>query len=467
MKVFQDDVYGSCRALVHTTTAILFRPPYPAYFPHLTTLRIDVRHLGTPFCSETVVELSVLVSSRDGATAMRSIRVALRNLSLCMPRVQVLRLDGNEELRCYEAEVCGALCRMRSLRQVVLAPSAVTYPIIDSLAALPFLESIDVAESNRAWHRAVQVCDVGGIRSMPTALKHSAFPSLAKLTLTASWTRYASRFVQRDHFPMHCLSELIIRVPQNSMHRVCGSDVREFIDEIRPLSLRLTRLVLRFAPNEDVPESRWHRPLHFQDIRPLLSFPALIDIAIDDVLPLEFEPGDAEELVEHAAHLRRLWLNPFPSLPRTSSLPLSFLRRLASNSPVLEQLGLYMSTDDDLSIEGDEFRFESLKELFLGWSTPGRQDDSVEVSMHHREHIALLLAQVTLPSTVFTTPWDFVDDDVYNIIGGSMRPAWFLGEDLGDLALKLSIDWKVVFGLVRRLHLRGVRDFERYYFPIP
>lgn len=464
IKVFNDDVYGPCRALVHRSTSILLHPPCPAYFPHLTTLRIDVCHLGGPFCSESVVELSVLVSSRNGATSIRSIRLALRSLPLSMPCVQILRLDGNEELRCHENELCRVLCRMRSLRQIILAPAAVSHPILDSLAALPLLESVNVSESNRAWHRAVEIYDKGGLSSMPATLFQPVFPSLTKLTLTTSWTRYALRFVKRPNFPMHSLSELIIRVPYNFLHRVCGSDIREFVDHIRPLSPHLRRLVLRFAPNDDVPESRWLQPLHFHDIRPLLSFPAITDLAVDDVLPLTFDPDDADELAASSARLRTLWLNPFPSLHRPSSLPISCLQRLAENSPALERLGLYMAMDDDFVMAGHPCRFRSLKELFLGWSTPIGEDDGREASIRHQERIAIFLARVTHTSTVFTTPWDFIDEEVYNIVGGDMRPPWFLGEDSVQLALDLSIDWKMVFGLIRRIRLRGEPDLERYYF---
>lgn len=414
-----------------------------------------MRHARSVFLSPSIIDFTLLIVRRLVPADKREMRRVMRNLAPSLPNVATLRIDGDGQLTDFHAEIA-RLCRgLPKLREVILAPQAVSSFVLRELGMILGLRRIAVAECGRAAGRRIIIDQGAGVVSGPKFPPRS-FEELTHLAFITAGPEDVAGVLLSSHFPYRQLTSLWIRFPQPGQGPL--SAVRDMLKALRRTCVNLERLVLRFSSLnvttslEPVPS----RSLTYDDIEPAFQFISLREFCIDHTLPLLLDPEDVPRIARRSSRFRKLWLNPFPLMPLESRLPLSSLTQFALHCPCLEYLGLYLDARRAALLDLGTVpfaMFPTLKQFFVGWSridpvhSTSRIPETTELVATYLSFILPASTSiVTLMEFSLTVPWCAVDSD--------MRACWYwLGESYG-VGLEYSIAWKAAEGMACFLRSR-------------
>lgn len=457
VRIFEDDGYSPCARLSDVSLTTLERGPIPVLFPNLVTLRIDVRHALSIFLSPSIIDLTLLVTRRQITADKRELRKAMRNLAPSLPNVELLRIDGDSQLEEFHVEI-SRLCRgLPRLRDVVLSPYAVSGALMKELGMVLSLKRIRVTECGRGLIQPSITVTDHGIVTAPT-LPPNAFPILESFSFLAPSPENATSVLLYSNFPYVQLTSLWIRFPR--IVDFPPGSIRDMLRAFRRTCVFLRRLTLRFAPTFEYSHSvyRPSNALRFEDLEPVLSFPVLEEFCVDHFLPLLFDEEDIPRFARRAHRMKKLWLNPFPTIHLSSSLPVRCLSIFAIHCVKLESLGLFVDGKATGTLPAAGVRpFKSLRELFVGWS-------QIEL-VHEMDHLSPgidrlveYLSRVLPPFASVSTLMEYSISHPWDLVDGDMRACWFWGGDTFETALEFSFAWKAVAGMARFVRARRVDE---------
>lgn len=444
-----------CQHLSHHLPATAFKS--------LTTLCVSIRHAYMFIMSPLITDLTLLITKGEDAqidhtpssvsvSDVRAFRQALRAVGSSLTQVEILRIDGDDEIAQLRKEIAALCSRFSRLRQVVLAPSALLEDIISSLLRVRSLSILDVAECGRTTRRKVVIDDTGGLESVSALSRPRAAVDLQRLGLKFSTTFSASKLFGHRSFPSQSITNLWMRFP--SVHSLPDGSVRSLLVVLRGACVNLSCLTLRFGPSAALPDMNadFVSCLHIFDIDPIFEWTSLHDFSIDHPRSLHLSDVDYITIATNTVRFTRLWLNPFPLFPSSTLIGLRALGYFASSGRNLRSIALCLDATDVSDLSSSLPVLTTLQEFFVGWSR-------VATAGHHPIYevqwkiIAHFLLSIFPPGVSIVTLQDMVAVGPWSICRSDTRPSWMLQGAEKTVAVAYSFSWKCVAILIDSLRV--------------
>lgn len=363
-----------------------------------------------------------------------------------MRSVEILRIDGDDEIETFRKEIAALCSRFPALRRVVLAPSAVLGEIISSILKIRTLSVIDVAECGRTINRRIVVDDTGGILSVSGYSRPKDAVPIQRLGLKFSSLFVATKLFRCRSFPCYSLADLWLRFP--SPHTLPEGSVRFLLVVLSGSCVNLERLSVRFGPSSPRPglTEGFLSPLHLSDLEPLFIWSSLVEFSIDHPRSLFLSESDYYELTIRMVRFTRLWLNPFPIFPSASLPTLHVLTCFMTHCVNLRSLALCVDATDFTDFTdftaGHPVQ-STLQEFSVGWSPIATAADSRTYDMQWK-NIAYYLFSL-FPSNVSLIPLqDMLSVGPWSICRSDTRPSWLIPSAEKSRAVAYSLAWKCV-----------------------
>lgn len=445
-----DDGYTKCPHLGQSLCRQLSRDLSGPLFENMTTLCINVRNAYPFILSPSVTDLTILITFGQEAVETRSVRQALRDMGSTMRLVEILRIDGDDEIGLFRKEIAALCSRFPLLRRVVLAPSAVLEEIVSSLLRVRSLSILDVAECGRTINRKIVMDDTAGIRSVSRYSRPKDAVVVQRLGLKLLSPFVAAKLFSYRSFPCLSIADLWLRFP--SPHTLPDGSVKFLLVSLSCSCVNLARLSLRFGPSSartGLTEG-FTSPLHLTDLEPLFVWSSLVEFSIDHPRSIFLSDTDYYTLTVHMARFSRIWLNPFPVFPSSSLPGLHILRYFAAHCSNLRSLALCIDATDVTGLTPTGPVLTGLQEFSVGWSpiATAARDSAYETRW---KAIAYFLLSI-FPSHVSLIPLqDMLSVGPWSVSRSDSRPSWMIQSTEKPSAVMYSLAWKCVAVLLDML----------------
>lgn len=459
VRSFADDAYCPQPLLAPSSLAGLFRGRRPM-FPLMTHLSVQVDNLRPPLLSESVTDLSILISEPMHGDDYVPICWNLRRAPAHLPNVETLRIDGDSHLESFHRPLA-KLCRsLRKLRTLILAPSALSPELLLTISTIDSLVNVRVLECARSYELGYQFESGARITGALERLVDGCFPALKNFSFTCSSIQAALSLLCMPTYPSHSLVVLWIKFPTGSYFD--PGMVKELLQDMADVCVVLECLTLRFGSYQKLHQDPLHTvtQLSFSDIDAILLFRRLTRFFIDHYLLISFTESEVDRLSRGGSRFEELWLNPFPFIHPTAAsygIPrVEWLSKIARGCPRLKRLGIVMNAlEVGFDIDG-VVAYTELRELFVGSSLIAMLRNGDDSRCRHWEFLALFFFRLLGRYGQLSVIEEQDESDMFTLESTGMRA---IGGFVFHDELQVQVEahsWRIVSGMVTFL-----RESER------
>lgn len=373
--------------------------------------------------------------------------VALRAAPEYLPNVRYLRIDGDESIEEFEADVATFCCRLPKLEILEITPYGLSEALFLALSTVPRLISFRVMESGRDCDVRSDSCNMLLSKAPVPELRPRAFPALREASFTAWTPALTTTLLIQPHFPAYKLRVLWIKYATTSP--ISPVEVRSLLRAFSWTFPVLEELTLRFASyGWSLQPGVECEPLFFSHIRSFLAILRLTVFCIDHVFPIRVTDEDVKEMAPQLSRFRCLLLNPYPTIQSADVITqvpsLDALGWLAESCPSLERLGLLVSAHQVPPIIAP-VKFTKLRELFVGWSPIPVYSTNGEFARLW-DRIATYLSFVLDDSTKLETVYSFRDaEELGEMVSAPMRARCEVLSDYDEHGQEMALAWSTVW----------------------
>lgn len=322
-------------------------------FPNLRVLKIGINNVQA-FNAPSVTALSLVLLPELVLQDRRQMISIVRHLPTSLPNVTSLTLLGPPRAHKYTEDIIRICHAFKSIKALVFSPSMINIRVLQSIASIRPLHSIDVTEYySHIGRSSIPRTTKPLIGPNGIKLNRLSFSQLSRISLTIEGFTHFERLLSTRNFPARSLTSLWARF--DTGHSYSSDTVYCIFESVIKHCRSLRSLTLRFCPpySLNVQTINKVEVIHYSDFRSFLCLPHLVEFSIDHTLPLSITDNDILDLSRRASAYRILWLNPYPGVVIEVDdwvVPtLQALRHFATHCPTLERLGIFLDATTPIS----------------------------------------------------------------------------------------------------------------------
>lgn len=458
VEYFDDDPYGQRLNYWFKHVLLQDENAPTILFPNLRVLSLAINNVQA-FNAPSVTTLSLVLSPELVLQDRRQMASIIRHLPTSLPNVTTLTVLGPPQVHKYTEETLRICHAFKSIKSLVFSPSMINFRVLQSIASIRTLSSIDVTEYYVPARRSIIIRNSKATIG-PNGLKFTrlSFLQLQKIAVTVEGFTHFHRLLSTRNFPTRSLTSLWARF--DTGHSYSADNIYSIFENVVKHCRSLQILTLRFCPPYTINMHTIDKVevIHYSDFRSFLSLPHLVEFSIDHTLPLSITESDILHLASHISQYRLLWLNPYPAIviqvDDWSIPPLQALRHFSAHCPMLTHLGILLDAQGRIPQMLHFPRFPALQELFVGRSTiPHLTGENEQQTINAWEGIARVLGELLPSSAKLTTVHDY--QNVYNpqtgAISGRMRIVAVSSDEKGNHSRRSIAAWNAVRGMSYQL----------------
>lgn len=432
-QVFRDLSFGGSQTQLSPAAiaSIARSRPLKPIFPSLRVFHMTSLGTRKLFMSPTVVEFAWRIDTAIITSEMTRICYEIVDE---MPYLETIRIEG-ADIPHVELDLLWLFHHLHSLRRITLPLYALTSTLFHGLSSISTLVAIDFDRTLRdrvasADPPSTAYIDTFSIASM--SFPDNSFPSLTHLELGLPNIEALMDILEASVINLSSLERLVIRIPTPDLG--IGGKVNVLLEMLAACALSLTELGLYLAPSrqEDLEVTTMCSAVGLCDLEPVGKITYLDSFTIHLGTPLGFTNDDMEDLAVLLPNIKKLVLNPHPSLRTVPLATFASLSSFARWCPHLRELALCLNGKIDFSWRVQPPFGPDFKILRLGRTRlPGLSDRA------HRQQVAMCVGDL-LPRSAGVTcvcPDDVLDCADYELTESMMgkRTVWSF--------------WNISFGL--------------------
>lgn len=418
--------------------------PQLCIFRNMAHLRSPLSLLTAVVLSPSLSSLTIVVDPRNLTETSESMERASDTIVSISPSITSLHISGSDRDSSLPNSSGRLISRLTGLTKVILPASVLNTFVLWILSRLEHLRDIII---DAETPDQLQFSDIIRLREqenddIPFLLE--SFRVLHTFSLRCLSTRTATRLLTHHHFPAYRLRSLWIKlVYEGTENDIDLKDLLACLVDGCPLLQVLTVRCSCARIEDDLSSSNKLSSLTFDDIFLFTKISLLTSFTLGHPYAVALTSEDICRLARSCERFTHIWLNPCPRSSRFPGLSLDALLPFALYCPRLLRLGLYFDTTQHFDSVSAMVYFDSLQELFLGFSTI--DDDGFYPRFDLCSQISLLLFYL-LPRECFLRT---IDD--YTDRGADL----FSRSALSGIPVRswdIQSNWKIVRIMIALMH---------------